>query len=80
MLVGEWFVHALPRLAAKRVQFPSEALALRLVFHEESSVASPRTVVGEPEEGEGPGSRQAQPSARERRQPPKLDQLSLVLI
>ena len=50
MLVGERFVHALPRLATKRVQLPSEALALRLVLHEEIAVTRPVTVVSEPEE------------------------------
>ena len=80
ILVGERCVHALPCLATKCVQLPSEALALRLVLHEESPVTRPVTVVSEPEEGERPGSRQAQPGACERRQPPKLDQLSLVLV
>ena len=53
MLFGQRRVHQPPRLLAQRLQLARQAVALRLVLHNEPAVPGPPAVVGEAEEGEG---------------------------
>lgn len=52
MLLSERVVRTLPCFTAKLEQLPGQALALRLVLHEETLTARPSTVVRELNEGE----------------------------
>ena len=80
VLLGQRRVHQPPRLLAQRLQLARQALALRLVLHDEPAVPGPPAVVGEAEKGEGFRSPLATLLSSQGRKPAKLDQPRLVLV
>src|SRR5215472_10851968 len=78
LLLGHRRVHVPPRLLAQRRQLARQALALRLVLHDEPAIPRPPAVMGEAEEGEG--FRTPLAALLTGREPAELDQPRLVLV
>src|SRR3984893_14773118 len=80
VLLGQRCMHQPPPLLAQRLQLARQALALRLVLHDEPAVPRPPAVVGEAEEGEDHRSPLAALPPSQSREPAELDQSRLVLV
>src|SRR5262245_23872373 len=80
VLIGQRLMHVPPCFLTQRLQLARQALALRLVLHDEPSVPCPSAVMREAEEREGVGPPQPALLPSLGREAAELNQTRFVLV